>query len=76
MQSMSETGGTGLGLLPIITVAAANGTAVYLHEESGLQRAMTVHQKALEADEKGRDIGHMHTDKVEDINDPPPKYDA
>lgn len=72
-----------LSLLPIISAAAAANApppALHLSEESVLHRSLTLHQKSLEEETKGRDAAHMDTDDAEKgedvVNDPPPSYDA
>ncbi|KAH9484959.1 hypothetical protein JR316_0001863 [Psilocybe cubensis] len=72
-----------LSLLPIISAAAAANApppAAHLPEASILHRSLTLHQKSLEEDTKGRDVGRMDTDDIEKeddgANDPPPSYDA
>lgn len=66
-------------LLPIITAAAeaaAQASPPTSAQLSPLHRSLTMHQKALEADEKGQNEGHMEIEQIQGLNDPPPEYDA
>lgn len=75
--------GSGNGILPVISrnVSVSNSSssseppASPVSQQSELHHAMAMYQKSLENDPKGLDVGRLHTDS-EDVNDPPPSYDA
>ncbi|KAF8902957.1 hypothetical protein CPB84DRAFT_1775306 [Gymnopilus junonius] len=67
-------------LLPIINAAAkaaARASPPTSAQLSPLHRSLTMHQKALDADEKEQE-GRMETDQIQEMNenDPPPEYNA